>query len=119
MRLRHSLCAVLLGLLLSVQRVVAGDLLPDPFLGWFVPAPQSCGASDLITVSADRIVSGGGLQRITRVERTERDPRWVRVSLETIDGAGTEDVVMGLARDGLDLRVLFGDGTWLTWRRCL
>jgi hypothetical protein len=43
----------------------------------------------------------------------------VGVSLETVGGAGTEEVVIELAQDGLDLRVLFGDGTWLTWRRCL
>lgn len=119
MSLTRSLSAAFVALSLSAQRLAAGDLLPDAFLGWFVPAAQTCAADVPITVRADRIVTTGGVQRVTQVRRSDRSSRRVWVSLETVGGAGTEEILIELAPDGLDLRVLFGDGNWLTWRRCL
>lgn len=119
MQLKRAFSACCVGLLVSTQGVQAKDDLPDGFLGWFVPAPQTCAAADVIGVSPDEIITVGGVQRILQVQRTDRFPRWVRVSLETVGGAGTEEVLIELGQDGLDLRVLFGDGSWLTWRRCL
>ncbi len=119
MHLKRIVAGAFAVLLLSAHVSGAGGRLPDGFLGWFAPAPQTCAASVLIEVATDEITTAAGVQRITRVERVSRYTRWVRVSLQTVGGAGTEEVAIELASDGQDLRVLFGDGSWLTWRRCL
>lgn len=62
------------------------------------------------------LVTVGGVQRMVRVDWTLRFSRWARVSLQTVGGTGTEDVVLELAQNGQDLRVWFGVGTWITWR---
>jgi hypothetical protein len=118
-QLRRTVAGAFAVLLISAQVAGAGDRLPDGFLGWFAPAPQTCAAAVLIEVATDEITTAAGVQRITRVEQVPRFPRWARVSLQTVGRAGTEEVVIELAPDGQDLRVLFGDGSWLTWRRCL
>ncbi len=119
MQLKRTLSTGVVVLLVSTQCAAAKDVLPEGFLGWFVPAPQTCAVAAMINVAPGKITTVEGVQRIIRVQRTDRFPRLVGVSLETVGGAGTEEVVIELAQDGLDLRVLFGDGTWLTWRRCL
>jgi hypothetical protein len=118
-QLKRTVAGAFAALLLSPQVAGAGGRLPDGFLGWFAPAPQSCAAAVLIEVATDAITTAASVQRITRVEQSPRFPRWAKVGLQTVGGAGTEEVVIELAPDGQDLRVLFRDGSWLTWRRCL
>lgn len=73
----------------------------------------------MIRIAPGRIVTVGGVQRIARVDWTLRFSRWARISLQTVGGTGTEDVVLELAQNGQDLRVWFADGTRIIWRRCL
>lgn len=119
MQLSRALSVSLAVMLAVAQGAAAGDVLPDTFTGWFAPASQSCATQMMIEVTATEMVSGDDVQRIARVEVSPRFPGWIGVSLQTVGGVGTEEVLLELADDGQDLRVLFGDGTWIAWHRCL
>ncbi|MBN8631841.1 MAG: hypothetical protein J0L76_13415 [Rhodobacterales bacterium] len=95
------------------------DTLPAGFLGWFVPTQQSCGSPNRIEVRPSEIRSADGVRRIVEVERSKDSPRLAHLVLQTSGGGGTIDVLVKLGPDGQDLRVIFGDGFSLVWRRCI